>query len=246
MSGGPTRRDKGVEVVADLVGAGRGQLQAVARGADPATRDSGPGDLVIGIGRPQAGAAIEHRGRCYVDRGLVAEPNTRLRHTDQGVITPATGRSSLVMQMPDREAGAILNPSAATAPRVPAGRTLLGPTGAPLAQIEPPVDAAPISQLLRVEDGHLCLIGNDPQEHSPADHAYRTGGGFMAWECGGAFARTRIGDALGPLRLGIPSQVGPAGLGDTGGAAGTVPRTSALEQALRPVAPGGHAAEVGR
>ena len=164
-----TSRDKDVHVLSDLVQAGRAQLHAVARGADPVTRDSGPGDLVVGTGRPQAGTAVEHQGHVYVDRGLVCEPNTRVRLTDQGTVAPATGRSTLVVQMPDRSAGSVPNPLS-TGPQQP--RALLGPSGHVLSRIDPPVDAAPLSHMFRVEQGHLCLVGNDPQEHSPADHAY--------------------------------------------------------------------------
>lgn len=68
-----------------------------------------------------------------------------------------------------------------------------------------PADMGPVSHLFRVIDGHLCLVGNDPIEHSEADRLDLPGGGFLAFAGPDKAIRTRMGDCLAPMRYGIPT-----------------------------------------
>lgn len=237
MSGGdPTTRDKQVSHLADLPGGDRGQLNAIATGIDPETRDSGRGHLLIGRPRPQAALAVDHGGRRYVEGGVLIEPGTTGRYRSQAQPIPATGRSSWVTQIGQREAApaprerTVSRTSADQGASRPAPRSLLGPRGEALVPLDQPEDAAPWSHLLRVIDGHLCLVLFDPLEHSAADRADLPGGGFAATIVGDKRIRTRLGDVLAPMVYGEPThpEFAPRE-GDP--AAGTVARDRAGEAA---------------
>lgn len=239
MSGGdPTTRDKQVSHLADLPGGDRGQLNAIATGIDDETQDSGPGHLLIGVPRPQAALAVDHGGRRYVEGGVLIEPGTTGRYESQARPIPATGRSSWVTQVGQRggegSRGGTVARDGHHADRGPGfgqrspARTIVGPRGEPLVAIDQPADAAPWSHLLRVIDGHLCLVLFDPLEHSAADRADLPGGGFCAAIVGDTRIRTRLGDVLAPMVYGEPThpEVAPRE-GDP--AAGTVARDRADE-----------------
>lgn len=274
MSSDPTRREKTIPVLADLK-AERSELRAIARGIDPETKDSGPGDLLIGRPRRQSVIAAKHpQEGVLLDEGILIEPGTRASFLDQFSPMPVSGRSSLVAQVgggsaqptpgPSTTARGNLNPLPVNQPSDPLysallsrglipggfgtqfsqqapgqqaqrGRAILGPQGQPLVPLEPPRDVAPWSHQLRVVDGHLCFVGNLPEEHSLADRADMPGGGFLAWMGDRGTTRTRMGDHQGPMRMGMSiGQDAPIGAG------------TESDTVVRPVTgEGGHASSTG-
>ena len=69
-----------------------------------------------------------------------------------------------------------------------------------------PEHMGPVSHILRGTEGHGCLLLHDAREHSPDDAGALPGGGFLHVESReNGKIRTRMGDAFGPMRLGLSS-----------------------------------------
>lgn len=224
----------------------------VARQSTVLTRDhAGVGDtqvdgapspwtqLPVSIADDRSHIDREHDPIWFGHANVVLEPGSRVDAPGSyGVPTRVSGHSSVVVQ-----AGKMQS-SGSTSTTVARDSITSSPG------VQFPEEAGPWSHLLRVVDGHLCFVGNDPVEHSNADPMDRPGGGFLAFTGPDKPFRTRIGDCLAPMTEGLPTDppatMAPGERPQTAEPGADIDSTTVSRDLLNPSAASTHASGGGR